>query len=145
MIRQSPIFGDNLPQKPLWSFETSIRWSDMDALGHVNNSIYFRYFEMARMQWWDSLGDGALGTEAIAMVVADGHCEYIVPLKYPATVTIAMSGGAAGRTSFNSYYSVTQDNGTLCARGAARIVWFDNNKDASTPLPAAVIALLPTS
>ena len=33
-----------------------IRWGDMDAMGHVNNTIYFRYFEIVRIEWFDSIG-----------------------------------------------------------------------------------------
>lgn len=33
-----------------------IRWGDMDVMGHVNNAMYFRYFEIARIAWWDKIG-----------------------------------------------------------------------------------------
>lgn len=127
----------------LWSLTMPIRWSDMDALGHVNNAMYFRYFEMTRMEWWNSLGEGTLGTSAIGMVVADGHCEYLVPIKYPSIITVSMSGGVPGRSSFNSYYAIHTEDGKLCTRGSARVVWYDNDLEKSTPLPAAVRALLP--
>ncbi|MBX2882153.1 MAG: acyl-CoA thioesterase [Granulosicoccus sp.] len=132
-------------QNDLWSITLPIRWSDMDALGHVNNAMYFRYFEMTRMEWWNSLGEGTLGTSSIGMVVADGHCEYLIPLKYPSVITVKMSGAAPGRTSFNSFYTIHTDDGRLCARGSARVVWYDNARESSTPLPASVVALLPAS
>jgi hypothetical protein len=35
--------------------EIAIRWCDMDAFGHVNNSVYFSYFEVARIEWWNKI------------------------------------------------------------------------------------------
>jgi len=136
--------NDATEKTHLWTLTTGIRWSDMDAMGHVNNSIYFRYFEMTRMQWWDSLGTGVLGSNDIGMVVADSHCEYLLPIVYPATIKVDMSGGVPGRSSFNSYFTIHTEDGALCTRGSARIVWYDNQRGASTPIPAAVVAMLPT-
>ena len=50
----------DLPEQKKLNFEMTIpiRWGDMDAMGHVNNTIYFRYLEIVRIEWMQSLGFG---------------------------------------------------------------------------------------
>ena len=43
-------------KKLTYQMEIPVRWGDMDAMGHVNNTIYFRYFEIARLEWLYSVG-----------------------------------------------------------------------------------------
>lgn len=134
------------PGNLLETITVSVRWSDMDALGHVNNAMYFRYFEIARMTWYDGLGSGALGTSKNGMVIVDAHAEFLKPVRYPSMVDVAMYGGTPGRSSFNTFYRIT-DHTTqeLYTRGSARIVWVDDSSERSMPLPDQVLRLLPTA
>jgi acyl-CoA thioester hydrolase len=118
-----------------------IRWSDMDMLGHVNNTVYFRYMEQARVEWMYSLV-GDLGAEdAPLAVVVNASCNFRIPLVYPADVEVRMYLGDPGRTSVGSYYDLLVGN-QRCADGAARMVWTDRASGRPVPLPKAVVAPL---
>lgn len=120
----------------------SLRWGDMDALGHVNNTVYFRYMEQARIEWLYRLAsaEGAY-TGASGPVIVNASCTFVDALKYPGDVHVLMSLDAAGRTSIDSHYLLQRDGATV-AEGEARIVWIDMATRRPVPLPAAVIAQL---
>ena len=125
----------------LYQLTFPIRWGDMDALGHVNNIMYFRYFEQVRLSWHESLGSQALGTEDTGFVIVDNHAEYLKPLVYPATITVSMGGHSPGRSSFISSYTISDDT-TLYTRGSAKIVWIDITLNKSKPMPDNIRQLL---
>ena len=54
----------------------AIRWGDMDAMGHVNNTVYFRYMEQARISWFDALVPEAEAWKEIGIVIANASCTY---------------------------------------------------------------------
>ena len=128
----------------LYQISFPIRWGDMDALGHVNNTMYFRYFEQARLNWYESLGSAALGAEGTGLVIVDNHEEYLKPLIYPSLITVSMGGHSPRRSSFISSY-VISDESTLYTRGSAKVVWIDIDKNKSVPMPDNVRQLLPES
>jgi acyl-CoA thioester hydrolase len=115
-----------------------LRWGDMDALGHVNNTVYFRYMEQARMEWLDGLAALGLGyVKGEGPVIVDASCTFREPLVYPGQVEVRMFLASPGRTSVGSYYELWKD-GRLHADGAARIVWIDLSTGRPAPLPEAV-------
>jgi acyl-CoA thioester hydrolase len=118
-----------------------IRWGDMDAQGHVNNAVYFRYMEQARVEWLAAVrhrvGEHLAG---IGEVIVTASCTFLLPLTYPGTVTVRMFLGAPGRSSVDSQYELSMDE-RIYAEGAAKIVWIDNSTLRSIPLPAALRAL----
>ena len=129
----------------LHSEEMVVRWGDMDAFGHVNNIMYFRYFEQCRVNWLSSIGRAEAVTEAVeGPVIVSTTANYLLPLHYPATVTISMYGTTPGRSSFNSYYEIrdTRDSNTLYTTGEAKVVWVDQKLGKSKPLPADILDLL---
>ena len=126
---------------PLHRTSMSVRWGDMDALGHVNNIMYFRYFEQTRLAWYESLGFEPLASASSSMVIVDNHAEYLKPLVYPASAIIDMGGHSPGRSSFVSTYALHCD-GELFTRGSAKVVWIDRRTGRSTPLPELVRTLL---
>ncbi len=114
-----------------------VRWGDMDALGHVNNIMYFRYFESTRLNWFETLDFGVLGTESQGMVIVDNHAEYLLPVVYPSTVHVRMGAHSPGRSSFVSTYTITIGD-KLMTRGSAKVVWIDNRTMKSTALPEKI-------
>ncbi|MEE9322308.1 MAG: thioesterase family protein [Granulosicoccus sp.] len=132
---------ETLPGNALFHSEFSLRWGDMDALGHINNIMYFRYFEQVRIEWYESLEFGSLEKSASGMVIVDNHAEYLKPLVYPQQIHLHMAGHSPGRSSFVSTYTITAD-GVLYSRGSARVVWVDQSAGKSVPLPDKVRALV---
>lgn len=134
----------NVPEgNPLYEMQIPVRWGDMDSLGHVNNAMYFRYFETVRMEWFEKLGELPPGTFDDGIVIVDNHAEYLQPVVCPATAVVRMGGHSPRRSSFISTYTLTVD-GTLTTRGQARIVWVNNRDMKSTPLPPHIRQLVDT-
>lgn len=128
--------------KLLHQVQFPVRWGDMDALGHINNIVYFQYFEIARLQWYEQAGFAPLASSLReGMVVVDNHAQYLKPVVYPATVCVTMGGHSPGRSSFVSTYSLTVDE-ELYTIGSARIVWINAEVGKSVPLPDAVRTML---
>lgn len=122
----------------------SIRWADMDALGHVNNLVYFRYMEQARIEWLYALAQGAGGyVDGSGPVIANASCNFLAPLVYPGELEVRMFLAEPGRTSVGSFYEI-HCGGRKFAEGASRIVWIDIATGRPVPLPAAVTAPLRT-
>lgn len=128
-----------LPGRFLHQIELPVRWADMDAIGHINNVMYLRYCEIARLSWHETLGGPRLGEARETMVIVNVFCEFLVAARYPADLRVTMHGGAPGRSSFETYYAIEDiDNGTLYAKGSAKIVWTDQVAEKSIPLPRYV-------
>ncbi len=115
-----------------------VRWGDMDAFGHVNNTVYFRYMETARMEWLEALSDKYVGQEATeGPVIVNASCEFFLPLTYPADLEVRMYLGDPGRSSIGSYYEIWSADRKF-AEGASRIVWINRATQRSTPLPHVI-------
>lgn len=80
------------------SFEMPVRWGDLDALNHVNNTVYLRYMEEARVQALSRAGIG-VGEEGRSIVLAHVSCDFLRPIVWPAQVRIEMKIQRVGRTS----------------------------------------------
>ena len=122
-----------------------IRWGDMDALGHVNNTVYFRYMEQARIEWlYAQAKHGAGYDSGTGPVIVNASCTFIEPLVYPGDCEVRMYLGDLGRSSVGSFYEIWND-GRKFAEGAAKIVWIDLASGRSTPLPEPIAASLRTN
>jgi acyl-CoA thioester hydrolase len=117
----------------------SIRWGDMDAMGHVNNTVYFRYMEQTRISWFEALGI-APDPDGQGPVIVNASCEFRRELRYPGTVRVRQWVGDIGTSSFQTWLTLsrTDDPDTVCAEGAARVVWVDFPRRKSAPLPPSV-------
>jgi acyl-CoA thioester hydrolase len=113
-----------------------IRWGDMDAFGHVNNTVYFRYMEQARIEWITSLGYSfSSGDESMLMI--NGFCNFHQQLAYPGELILKTYIGAIGRTSMDIYTSMalTTQPDSMVAVGGATMVWVDLQSGKSAPWP----------
>jgi len=117
-----------------------IRWGDMDAQGHVNNTVYFRYMEQARIEWMDMVRERLGPIPGLGIVIVNASCTFIEPLEYPGTVEVRMFLGTLSRSSVESLYEVWKD-GRMYAEGAAKIVWIDLKTQRSAPLPERLRSL----
>lgn len=112
-----------------------IRWGDMDAYGHVNNTIYFRYMEQVRVEFLESLGY-RVEPKGTAPVIINASCTFLIPLTYPGMLEVKMFFAAPGRSSIPSSYEIRlQGNDTLYATGEAKIIWTDVANGKSVPIP----------
>jgi acyl-CoA thioester hydrolase len=128
----------DLPEQKKLTFEMTmpIRWGDMDAMGHVNNTLYFRYLEIVRIEWLHSLG-GAPDPDGQGPVIVNTFCNFLRQLAYPGDVLARHYVANPGRTSFEVYITLerTDQPGVLYATGGATTVWIDFPKQRPVPLP----------
>ena len=120
-----------------------IRWGDMDALRHVNNTLYFRYMEQARVEWIETLGLQVAPGKA-AMLMMNGFCNFYKQLSYPGDLILKTSIGAIGRTSMDVYTSMALSTAPdeEAAIGGATMVWVDLTTNKSAPWPEHVLEKL---
>ena len=136
------MIGDDVSDRVLvYQIEIPIRWGDMDAMGHVNNTVYFRYMEQARISWMEALGWQGGGE---GMLVVNAHCTFVRQLEYPGTVLVRHHVGKVGNSSFEMIDEIvrTDDPDTLYAYGGAKGVWCDYAAKKSRPLPETVRAAI---
>lgn len=119
----------------------ALRWGDMDAYGHANNTVYFRFFEEARIVWLRSLELGA-PEEPTGPVIIKTSATFLKELSHPATVVVKTFADKAGNTSLDTYHLLEDaETGEIYAEGYAKIVWFDRKTRKSAPLPDTLRAL----
>ena len=118
-----------------------IRWGDMDAFGHVNNTVYLRFMEQARIEWLYAQAKAVGHTGNDGPVIVNASCNFLLPLVYPGEVEVRMYLGEPGRSSIGSFYEILVA-GTKYADGAAKIVWIDRASGRSVPLPEPIVAPL---
>jgi len=104
--------------------EIPVQWGDMDAFNHVNNSVYFKYFESARIAYFEQLG--LLGNDIadnVAPILADTQCRYKFPLHYPDAVTVGARIIEQYTHGFLMEYAVYSQNlKCISSIGTGRIV-----------------------
>jgi acyl-CoA thioester hydrolase len=120
-----------------------MRWGDMDAMGHINNTLYFRYMEIIRIEWMHRAG-GAPNPQGDGLVIVNAFCNFIKQLEYPGELLARLYVANPGRSSFDSYTTLERCDrpGLIHASGGATIVWTNFPQQKSVPLPPAIRALL---
>jgi acyl-CoA thioester hydrolase len=118
-----------------------IRWGDMDAMGHVNNTVYFRYMEQARICWFESLLPRGDAWNAIGIVIVNASCNFRKPINYPGTVEVKVFAGPPGGSSVPTFYELHVDN-VLYADGVATVVFVDGEKQKPLRIPDHIRTLL---
>lgn len=121
--------------------EIPIRWGDLDAYGHVNNTVFFRFMEQARVEWLATLSH-ALKPHGDGPVIINAACTFLVQLNYPGTVGVELYVGPPGRSSIPTYYEIRCE-GVLVAEGESKVVWMDFASGKSVALPAEIRSRLP--
>jgi acyl-CoA thioester hydrolase len=114
-----------------------IRWGDMDAMGHVNNTGYFRYMEQARIGWFEKLVPEGGAWKSHGIVIVNASCTFKRPINYPGTVDVKVFVGAPGGSSVPTFYELSLDE-ELCAEGAATVVFIDMQKQKPVRIPQAI-------
>jgi len=135
----------DLPEHKKLTLEMTIpiRWGDMDAMGHVNNTLYFRYMEIVRLEWLYKIG-ATKDEQGDGPVIVNAFCNFIRQLEYPGDVLAKHYVASPGRTSFEAYITLerTDEPGVLYATGGAKTVWVNFPRGKSVPLPDKVRRLV---
>ena len=134
-----------IPERKRLVFEVSIpiRWGDMDAMGHLNNTTYFRYLETCRIDWMHSIGcvpDPA----GEGPVIVNAFCNFYQQIEYPGNVDVKMYASDPARTTFETWATMERADrpGVICAAGGATTIWVDFPSQKAKTLPDWLRALV---
>jgi acyl-CoA thioester hydrolase len=129
----------NEPARPaLFRMPMALRWRDLDAFNHVNNSTFLTFLEEARIRWFESLQRAWLDDTMMPLLAAV-QLNYRAPIPYPADVTVSLFADRIGNTSVTIGHRIeSPDGATLYADGHVVMVWIDPKSGRPIPLPDAV-------
>lgn len=127
-----------LPERKKKVFEmiVPIRWGDMDAMGHVNNTTYFRYMETIRIDWLRAIG-GMPNPLGEGPVIVNAFCNFYRQIEYPGDVRLVMFTSDPGRTTVETWTTMEMSDqpGVIYAAGGATTIWVDFPKQKAIALP----------
>lgn len=106
-----------------------VRWGEQDALGHVNNTVYFRWFESARIEYMDRIDSGVtMNAGGIGPILASIKCDFKKQIKFPDQVHVGTRVEKIGRTSIHVVHAVySEHHQAIAALGDSTLVVFDYN------------------
>ncbi|USE02249.1 acyl-CoA thioesterase [Vibrio sp. SCSIO 43133] len=107
--------------------EIPVAWGEMDALNHVNNAVYFRYFETARLDYFSHINlMEDMAVTNIGPVLGETYCRYKLPVTYPDTLLVGSRINEVQQDRFKMEYQVVSKKlGKVTTTGTATIVMFD--------------------
>jgi acyl-CoA thioester hydrolase len=119
----------------------SVRFRDCDAMGHVNNAVYFTYLEQCRLTFWRELTGAP--TPLTRLIIARAECDYRAPAHFGDELEVRLKVGEVGRSSFSLEYEIVHmADDRLIATGKTVMVSYDYEAGKSMELPDATRQLL---
>lgn len=117
-----------------------IQWGNMDSFNHVNNTQFFRYYETARIKYFEDIGLIDIMKEtSIGPILAKTSSHFLKPITYPDNVTVGAKVISIGNTSFVMDYVIYSEKKGLSARGDGVIVIFDYKNSKKVQVPPEII------
>lgn len=120
-----------------------VKWGEMDAIGHLNNVNYFRYFEHGRIDWMHRRGIATHGSGCGLMLV-HAECNFRKSVVYPSTVEVRLYVNEPRRSSVPLWQEMVDahEPNVKYADGGATLVWIDYATNKSLPLPDHMRAIV---
>jgi acyl-CoA thioester hydrolase len=122
----------------LFRMPVALRWRDLDAFNHVNNSNFLTYLEEARIRWFASW-NGVWVNDEMAPLLAAVQLNYRMPIPYPSEVVVELFVDRLGTSSVTiGHHIVSEDGATLYCDGHVVVVWIDRASGRPIALPETV-------
>lgn len=124
---------------PLIRAPIAIRWRDMDAFNHVNNSTYLTFLEEARLQWLKQV-PGTWYDEHCMPVLVASHINYRQPIEWPADIVVELGCERIGNSSMTVGHRIVKPDDAACvySDGNVVLVWMDPTTGKPVALPQAI-------
>jgi acyl-CoA thioester hydrolase len=121
-------------------FETPIAWGEMDAFNHVNNVVYFKYFESARIAYFERIGFPEwMKQHGVGPILASTQCRFRRPLSYPDRISVGARVTDLGTDRFTMAYAVFSHHlKDIAAVGEGLIISYDYRSNCKTLLPDSI-------
>ena len=125
-------------QRLLARVPITVRWRDLDAYNHVNNSTFLTYLEETRLAWLTGI-EGEWKTVEASPVLAASQVNFREQIEWPATILVELRCAKLGNTSMSIDHRITSADGSrLHSDGNVVMVWVNPASGKPIPLPAAV-------
>ncbi len=117
--------------------ELPVVWGEMDAFGHVNNIVYFRYFESARIAYFERVDFvGYMNETGIGPILGSTQCKFRLPLTYPDRISIGARIAQIGADRVvMEYVVVSHKHQKIAAEGDGVVVSFDYREGKKAAMP----------
>lgn len=124
-----------------YSTSIELRFSDLDAYGHVNSAVYFTYLETARVKLFNDFFR-EVSQQGIFTVVARAECDFKIPIMLHDEVIVTLWVAKTGRSSFDLEYRLHDGKEKTFAIARTTMVCFDNVKKTTVPIPESIKAMV---
>ena len=120
--------------------ELPVAWGEMDAFAHVNNVVYFRYFETARTVYFDKIGFlETIKASGVGPIIASVHCDFRKPLTFPDTIFVGVRISEMSADRFLMQFRIVSERlQKVAAEGDGLIVSYDYREGRKAPIPDEV-------
>ncbi len=119
-----------------FSLPIEVRFRDIDALGHVNNAVYFTYMEQARIGYMQTVGLRSARAEASSFIIAEATCQFKAPVTLGTPLVVRVRVAELRNSSFVMEYSIEDHaTGSVMALGRTVNVAYDYAAACSIPIP----------
>lgn len=120
------------------SVPIEVRFRDMDSMGHVNNAVFFTYFENARIAYWRAV-PAIRSRQALDYILARAECDFRSPTTVEDALTCHIRVSSFGRSSFTFEYLLRDErSGRVVAEGRTVQALYDYALGKTKPLDAAL-------
>ncbi|MEH7885895.1 thioesterase family protein [Bacillus sp. JJ1609] len=117
-------------------YDVKVRFSETDMFGHLNNTVPFTYFEMARIDFFKSQGfmqDWVMPENETIPVVADLQCDYLSQIYFDEDLKIYVKANSIGNSSVDLHYMGKKADGSICLAGRGTIVQISKKTGKGVP------------
>lgn len=123
-----------------------LRWGDLDAMNHLNNTLYFRLMEEARISWFLA-NDMMAKPRGDGPILASASCDFLKPMTYPCNAVVTQTVVRVGRSSMDLDLTIEDDADPPVpyATGRNVLVWMNYSSGKSIPWPDRLLAALETA
>jgi acyl-CoA thioester hydrolase len=140
------LFGPpDQPVAPV-TIQQRVAWGELDALGHVNHTVFLRWWENARFAWFEHVGIAAIMRASqgrVGPILARIDCNYRAPVGFPDTIRASVQCLELGKSSMTLRCFVgSQAKQQIVAEGEKVIVWMDYAAGKPEPVPEVVRAAI---
>ena len=119
-----------------YALPVEVRFRDIDAMGHVNNAVYFSYMEQARMSYLRALGLMPERLDETPFILAEATCRFKAPVPFGMPLVVRVRVAEMRDSSFFMDYSIEDQNtGRVMAIGRTVSVVYDYAASKSVPIP----------
>ncbi|WP_404340955.1 acyl-CoA thioesterase [Pseudoalteromonas mariniglutinosa] len=132
-----------IEQHPIYT-KINVAWGEMDALQHVNNVVYFRYFETARIDFFNQINLlEDLQKTGVGPVISENNARYKRPVTFPDTVLVGVTISDIQADRFMMHYTVfSQSQNAITTQGSSQVVMFNFKTGQKAPLTEPLLAAL---